>query len=215
MKINEFVYKDRLGEILGQIENDGEEVSVTLGEWKFVETEFDDLEPKNEEHLPGRFRLHHGALCDCTFDFKMPILISDKHRLIQSQLSVTAKLGKPDNRGGLDKEEYKMSLTYDGKQIHSSGNSGWFEDELLEIQKQMPKDVFIKSCINCQFSDYSPYGHGAFGAMMCFRNLKQEYNKVRTKKDFWKIHDRYDRFVQETFICDEFERRVPGSGYRG
>jgi len=29
------------------------------------------------------------------------------------------------------------------------------------------------------FSDYSPYGHGLFGCMMCFRNLKEEYVKVK------------------------------------
>ncbi|MCB0155402.1 MAG: hypothetical protein KDF65_11455 [Anaerolineae bacterium] len=215
MKSAEFVYKDRLGKIIGSMTNDGEEVRVFLGKWEFVGTEFNDLEPKNKEALPDRFNLHHNALCDCTFDFKMPILINNKQKLMQSELSVMVKLGKPDSRGGLDNEEYRISLTYDGTQVYSSGKSGWFEDELLEIQKQMSKKVFIKSCINCQFSDYSPYGHGAFGAMMCFRNLKQEYNKVQTKTDFWKIHDRYDRFVQETFICDEFQRRVPGTGYRG
>ena len=211
----EFVYQDHLGKISGTMTNDGREVSVILGEWEFIGAEFNDLEPRNQESLGDRFRLHHGALCDCTFAFTMPVLISDTHKLEPSELSVIVKLGKPDNRGGLDEERYEISLAYDGTQIHSSGKSGWFEDELLEIQKQLPENVFVKSCINCQFSDYSPYGHGAFGAMMCFRNLKQEYNQVRTKADFWKIHDRYDRWVQETFVCDEFERRVSGAGYRG
>ncbi|MCE9532807.1 MAG: hypothetical protein K8T89_17050 [Planctomycetes bacterium] len=51
--------------------------------------------------------------------------------------------------------------------------------------------------------------------MMCFRNLKAEYLKVTTKKEFWSVHGRQDRFVQETYLCPEFERRIPGTGYRG
>ncbi len=210
-----FVYEDHLGKISGEMTNNGEKVRVMLGEWEFIGAEFDNLEPRNQESLGDRFRLHHGALCDCKFSFKIPTLISDEYKLVSSELSIIVKLGKPNNRGGLDEERYEMSLVYGSKQIHSSGKSGWFEDELLEIQRQLPNNVFVKACINCQFSDYSPCGHGAFGAMMCFRNLKQAYNQVRTKKDFWKIHDRYDRLVQETFVCDEFERRTPGAGYRG
>jgi len=73
----------------------------------------------------------------------------------------------------------------------------------------------MKACINCLYSDYSPLGHGLFGCMMCFRNLKAEYVKVTTKDELWPIHDRYDRLVQETYLCPDFERRIPGTGYRG
>jgi hypothetical protein len=42
-----------------------------------------------------------------------------------------------------------------------------------------------------------------------------QYLKVTTKDEFWTVHDRYDRMVQETYLCPEFERRIPGTGYRG
>jgi hypothetical protein len=51
--------------------------------------------------------------------------------------------------------------------------------------------------------------------MMCFKNLKNEYLKVTSKDEFWSVHDRFDRLVQETYLCPEFSRRVPGTGYRG
>ena len=89
------------------------------------------------------------------------------------------------------------------------------EPVLNDPQAQLPEAVFIKACINCLYSDYSLYGHGLFGCMMCFRNLKADYLKVTTKKDFWSVHGRQDRFVQETYLCPEFERRIPGTGYRG
>lgn len=51
--------------------------------------------------------------------------------------------------------------------------------------------------------------------MMCFRNLGAEYTRVKTKREFWQVHDRYDRLVQETYWCNEFKQRIPGTGYRG
>jgi hypothetical protein len=134
---------------------------------------------------------------------------------LDGSLSVEVMLGGPAANGWLDREQLLIILDYDGKQIAGSGTSGWFEDELLSIQRQLHEGVFIKACINCLYSDYSPSGHGLFGCMLCFRNLKAEYLKVKTKQDFWSVHGRQDRFVQETYLCPEFERRIPGTGYRG
>jgi hypothetical protein len=86
---------------------------------------------------------------------------------------------------------------------------------LLDIQKHLPEGVFMKACINCLYSDYSPLGHGLFGGMMCFRNLKEEYLLVKSKDDLWSVHGRQERMVQETYLCPDFARRVPGTGYRG
>ena len=130
-------------------------------------------------------------------------------------LLVDLVLGDPAPNGGIDREGLRLVLQFDGRTFSGPGTSGWFEDELLAIQAQLPEGVFIKACVNCLYSDYSPYGHGLFGGMMCFRNLKAEYLKVTTKDGFWSVHGRQDRFVQETYLCPEFERRVAGTGYRG
>ena len=61
----------------------------------------------------------------------------------------------------------------------------------------------------------APTEMGYLGDMMCFRNLKQEYLQVKSKQEFFHIHDHFERQVQETWLCDEFELRVPGTGYRG
>ena len=47
------------------------------------------------------------------------------------------------------------------------------EDELLDIQRQMPEGTYLKACINCAFSDYCPGGHGLFGGLACFRDNKE------------------------------------------
>ncbi len=106
-----------------------------------------------------------------------------------------------------------MSLS--GYVYRSAGTSGWFEDELLDIQKQLPDGVFLKACITCAFSDYSPYGHGLFGGMLCFRDNKAGYLTVKGKSDLFRIWSTATEYVQETYLCPEFERRVRGSGYRG
>ena len=42
--------------------------------------------------------------------------------------------------------------------------------------------------------------------MLCFRNIKNEYLQVSNKEEFWAIHGRQERLVQETHLCEEFER---------
>jgi hypothetical protein len=96
----------------------------------------------------------------------------------------------------------------------SSGKTGWFEDELLDLARQLPAGTYLKACINCAFSDYSPYGHGLFGGLACFRNSKQEYRQVKSKGDLFQIWEKNAGFVQETYLCPEFERRTR-AGYRG
>ena len=52
----------------------------------------------------------------------------------------------------------QISLVYKTKKVVSSGTSGFVEDELIEIQKQLPETVFLQACINCQYSDDSLLG---------------------------------------------------------
>jgi hypothetical protein len=210
-------YSDADGSEATVIINDGETLRMSLRGLEFFGNDFDSLEPPSDatpEQL-GRFVLHRGRLCCCRIECRIPVPIQERGRQSQGYLTVALILGGPKPNGQLDSEQLSIALEYDNQRFVSPGTSGWFEDELLEIQKQMPEGVFMKACINCMYSDYSPYGHGLFGFMMCFRNVKAEYVQVRTKDGFWSVHDRYDRMVQETFLCTEFERRIPGTGYRG
>lgn len=208
-------YSDAHGSETTTIDNDGETLRLTLRNVDFVGRDFDSLEPNGATPEQLRvFTLNHGSLCSCRIEFRIPVPIHDRGSLLGGVLSVTLVLGDPAANGGLGGEQLRLVLEYGGQQIAGTGTSGWFEDELLEIQRQLPEGVFIKACINCMYSDYSPYGHGLFGGMMCFRNRKAEYLKVTTKQQFWSL-GRQDRFVQETYLCPEFERRIPGTGYRG
>jgi len=199
------------------ITNDGTTLRMTLRDVEFAGTDFDSLEPNDaatQDQL-AKFTLNHNELCSCRIECEVPIPINDHGSQSQGTLFVDLTVGDPEPKGWLDLEVLRLRLTTKHGEFVGSGKSGWFEDELLEIQSQLPEAVYMQACINCLYSDYSPYGHGAFGYMICFRNLKSEYLAVKSKDDFWAVHNCYDRIVQETFVCPEFARRVPGTGYRG
>ena len=181
-------YSDVHGSESGTIDNDGETLSLSLSGVEFAGSDFDSLEPKGAapEQLQ-RFTLHQDCLCSCRIGCRIPVPVHDNGRLLPVVLSVEMVLGDPAPNGGLDREQLRIVLEHGGQRVAGPGTSGWFEDELLGIQAQLPEGVFIKACINCLYSDYSPYGHGLFGGMMCFRNLKAEYLKVKTKRGFWAV----------------------------
>jgi hypothetical protein len=210
-------YSDSSGSEITTILNDGATLRVSLRGLEFVGNDFDSLEPPRDatpEQL-GRFLFHHGCLCWCRIECRIPIPVHDRGRPAQGDLVVELVLGGPTPNGQLDREQLRLVLEYGDQRIASAGTSGWFEDELLGIQARLPDGVYMKACINCLSSDYSPYGHGLFGCMLCFRDLKAEYVKVTTKDEYWPVLERCDLRVQETYLCPEFTRRTPGTGYRG
>ena len=197
------------------IENDGETLRMILGGVEFSGNDFDSLSPAKEltpdqlKHYP----LDDQWLCLCTIECQVPVLIISPSSETNGIIDFKLTLGDPSSNGLVDCKLH-VDIIFGGKVFSGPGESGWFEDELLEIQKQLPDGVFFQSCINCAYSDYSPYGHGLFGSMMCFRNMKEQYLRVDSKDEFWAIHDHYERKVQETYCCKEFDRRT-GAGYRG
>ena len=86
---------------------------------------------------------------------------------------------------------------------------------MLDIQQQLPAGTYMKACINCAYSDYSPFGRYMTG-MMCFRHNKAAYLAVRDKWDLFRLTDEVQpEYIQEFHLCPEFEGRRPGTGYRG
>lgn len=210
-------YSDFRGTESTVLTNDGDLLRLTVRGVELSGPAFDSLYPPPDatpEQL-GQFTLCQGSLCACRIECRMPVPVEENGRIVEGFLNVDLTLGNPTANGGTDRDELRIALEYAGRRIAGTGTSGWFEDELLDIQKQLPAGVHMKACINCLYSDYSPAGHGSFGGMMCFRNLKADYLKVKSKAEFWPVLHRCDRIVQETYLCPEFERRVPGTGYRG
>lgn len=211
------IYRDARGQETSRIENDGKTLTTWLRGVCFSGEDFDSLSPAEDskgDHLQ-EFDLHQECLCCCKLVVTIPTIIVERSSELSLDLEVIIELGTPTPEGGLESEDVSIRLLHPKGEVKSSGTSGWFENELLDIQRGLPEGSRLKNCIGCAYSDYSPFGHGLFGGMLCFRNLKEEYSAVETKDDLLSLHDRFDRFVQETYLCDEFEVRQPNTGYRG
>jgi hypothetical protein len=217
-------YLDELGSEDIVIQSDGRSLRTTIRGVVFVGPDFDRLSI-DEASVPAAkdtFRLlHDGILCDCTITLMIPASVVVKDlRTLAGTLQVKLEIGPPRKcGGGADEwpefERLQLRLSFEENQFVSAGQSGDFEDALEDIHRQLPDGTYLKACYKCLYSDYSVYGHGLFGNMMCFRNAKEEYLSVRNKSDFMDIQDLYESIVQETHLCADFRLRVPGTGYRG
>jgi hypothetical protein len=210
-------YRDLHGAVPTTLRNDGRVLSMCVRGVEFAGTDFDALEPA-EGTDPDRlapFTLQCGCLCACTIETEMPLPVVVKGDVAEGLLLVRLELGEPTARGSIDREVLTLTLRLGHAVYHSRGTSGWFEDELLDLQRQLPEGSYLKACITCAFSDYSPAGHGLFGGLACFRDNKVGYSAVRGKRDLFRVWDTMSGFVQETYLCSDFRRRVPGTGYRG
>jgi hypothetical protein len=210
-------YHDENGSESIAINNDGHILTTTIRGVTFTSQWFEDLEPEagsTTEQLAS-FTLFEGDLCHFQLECLIPLPVVTPQRVAHGILHVHITLGKPTSEGRIAQEILKLTLFYQNKRITSSSQSGYFEDELLDIQKQLPHNTYMHACINCMYSDYSPFGSGIFGDMMCFRNNKKQYLAVTSKVDYWDVYEAFEEHVQETHRCEEFTLRKPGTGYRG
>jgi hypothetical protein len=209
-------YSDSRGSDVIDFLNDGETLRVTIRGVEFAGNDFDGLSPVGRDAVLEGFTLSHFAeLCACSFAFEIPIPVISEGGEVLAKLHVDLELGAPRSNGGISKLLLKSTLEYGRHRVVSSGRSGgFFDQELTEIQRQMPQSAFIKSCINCLFSGYAPGGHPLFGGMMCFRNIKDEYLQVKSKQDFFALSQPRERLVQETYLCPEFSTRTSAAGDR-
>ncbi|PTL85622.1 DUF6304 family protein [Vitiosangium sp. GDMCC 1.1324] len=210
-------YRDTYGTEPIEFLSDGRSLLVVVRGVALAGTDFDMLEPVNGAEAAARanLRLHHNCLCGCELTFHIPLKLSGPEGVSGAVLESRLVLGVPGPRGGLDQEDLHLRLSFGGKTYQSRGNTGWFEDELLDLARQLPEGVHLRACITCAFSDYSPYGHGLFGCLACFRDNKAEYLSVRDKTGIFRVWNTLTEYVQETYLCPEFQLRKPGTGYRG
>ena len=211
------LFEDTRGQEAFSIENDGRNLRTTLRGVTFVGTDFDALSPipEHAERAPRLFALLQSSLCSCVLEWVMPVPMVDHGRMLEAKLTVRLELGDPTSRGGLTHEHVGLTLEAPSGTLRSAGTSGWFEDELLDLVQKLAIGETLFTCITCAHSDYSPFGHGLFGGLACFRDAKEDYARVHDKSSLFAIWDRHTELVQETHRCPDHRPRKPGTGYRG
>jgi hypothetical protein len=205
-------YRDRYGEEEVIFEGNGRSIRVTIRGIVFEGIDFDDLVPvkARDVALASQFTFAGDSLSACEIELEIRLPVFTPHGEVPAMLWAVLVLGQQRPT-----ERLKLRLHLPDRILESAGGSGWFEDELLDLQQQLSGGTYLKACINCAFSDYSPYGHGLFGGLACFRDQKEAYRRVTEKDDLFDLWDNLTEYVPETYLCPEFERRPPGTGYRG
>lgn len=211
------MYRDAVGAEDITFHNDGTTLRVRIRGMDFAGEDFDGLEPVEDASKAeaAGFRLSLNSLCACELSCELPLPVATPDATEPGVLRMRLVLGAPTQGSALDQEVLELELRFRDQVLRSSGASGWFEDELLDLQRQLPPGTYLRACITCAFSDYSPYGHGLWGGLACFRGNKDGYRAVHDKGGLFQIWNTLTDFVQETYLCPEFERRKPGTGYRG
>lgn len=209
-------FHDARGSETAVLRKDGTLLDVALRGIRFSGADFDALSPVPADLARARdlFTLCGDLLCACRLDWTMPITV-DGPVPERTTLRAELTLGAPMASGRLAFETLLLELHTSSGVLRSEGRSGWFEDELLDLSRQLAPGESVRACFTCAFSDYHPAGHGLSGGLACFRDAKAAYGRVTGKAELFDVWDRMTGLVQETHLCDAYEPRRPGTGYRG
>lgn len=82
-----------------------------------------------------------------------------------------------------------------------------FDKQIEKIQNQLPLKLFIKTCWNCAFSEYSTITRPLYGGLVCFRDWPAIEN-VRDEATLNRNWHKHTEYVQETYLCPSFKRRT-------
>ncbi len=220
MAIYPAIYRDAHGEEATEIENDGQTLRMVVRGVEFISKpfgSFDDLRPsiEDEAKLSSFTFDRYRELIEATLKFVVPLPVVVDSDVISATLSVVVDLSEAGTRqeGSRDWADPQMTLILQDQSYASRGGGGSFEGELLQIQRQLPPDAYMKCCFNCGFSGYNPSGDGLWG-MFCHRNHKEAYLSATDKSEWFRLNREAVEIVQETYLCSEFQQWSGKTGYR-
>ena len=161
-----------------------------------------------------------GALYFCLLEWETPLPVDVRGSGVRpAMLHCLLRLGDPAGpRPGPDLQNLTTTLHLDGHEFRSGRMRYDFEEALRDIQRALPRAARLRACVSCAWSDYSPLGNGLRAGLACFRDAKDRYRRVDAKHGptgIFAIWDDLTEFVQETWLCPEFEHRGTHKGYRG
>ena len=91
--------------------------------------------------------------------------------------------------------------------VDPQGYPSTFDEQIKQIQHQLPAKTYLKSCWNCAFSEYNPIAKSTFGGLACFRQWPG-ITSVRDKVELLRNWSKHLERVQETHHCETFKRRT-------
>lgn len=207
-------YTDRHGSEELVLESDGRElIRTTIRGVRFEGETMDTLGALSGDLPEPMFTFVEGDLFDCLLEWglTMPVEFGALGERIAT-VDCALQLGYPGAG-----ELLTVTLRLDGH-TYTVGPLYDFEDALHKIACALPRETRLKACIACAWSDYHPVGHSLMTGLACFRGAKDVYRRCDGKKGpngILTIWPEHTEFVQETWVCEQFEHRTSDRGYRG
>lgn len=205
------IYQDKHGVVRTTLFNDGRELWMMLRGIEFRSSQFDDFEPPADcaaDKLTTFSLDKYRQVIDYELECDIPIPVATVAGEMQGVLhSRTVHSSNPEPRFPYGTLIWILTLRYGNRELVSSGKSrGWFLDEFLEIQRQMPEGEYVKCCLNCVHCDSHPGGPALFGQWSCFRDNETGFLAARTKQERMAIWSTKTEDVQEIHLCPQFKR---------
>jgi Family of unknown function (DUF6304) len=172
--------------------------------------DFDRLEPQDRAAGEDVLTWDRAGLTDCVLTGDLPATVESADAALPATVRFELDLRHQRPSPPPPRHVLRLSCVLDG--VETTVVHDWFEDGLHALEAQLPPRVCVRACITCLYGDYSPDGHGLTG-MRCHRDAKAQYLTVRSAADYWDVPVTEE--VLETYLCPEYERRVPGTGHRG
>jgi hypothetical protein len=169
-------YKDKFGISSAVLQNDYSRLLLYTRDCVAEGYQFDDFSLiKGEKSL---FDYSSDmSLTNYSLDLDFNVLISNKG----AEYTNDVKLNFKKRSTPEPFQSVALETIIDNVKYESNVNTGVFEDALLSLNKKLPKNCYFKICFNCSFSDYFYGGSGCFGSMLCFKDISDDYLKVKTK----------------------------------
>lgn len=198
-------YKDSKGTEHSKFRTDGETLKINLRGIEF-EGHFWTLTPIEEqkENAKKLFELNENGELNGIMDYS-----------IGAPPAYSLKVEIPIKIITVDNNEIDAKIDYGAHKMNFiiAGKSFKFEIENFEYGLS-PKFTTslnikcVKCCLNCQFSEYSPFGNEEYGDMMCFKRCKEEWSKIgytglKDSENWEKVKNRIT--TQEAYWCEEFK----------
>ncbi|WP_103070098.1 DUF6304 family protein [Aquimarina sediminis] len=206
-------YQDKRGTETIDIESDGSDMYFTLRDIEFEGHDFEMLSGEIDETKFDYEKYEDGSgdLTNFKITVNIPIQLfnAQTNKTFTENLTAYIEVGETTTIDGLESEIDCLILTTSFGEFIVKKKLEWMEDALIALQNQLPENIYLKTCLSCKYSNYSPFGNGMFGGIYCFNKIKEQLVELNGKHDLLDIWtkeamDKGDIFsVQETFDCSE------------
>jgi len=209
-------YKDKRGTGDIIVKSDGRLLYTTIRGIELYGGDFDQLAAEvidKDKFDYEMFADGSGDITNFLLTITYPIQFYNalSNQISTGSLVANIVVGEDTTIKGLDHELTGLTLKISSDTYTVNKKLEWMEDALILLQKQLPVNIYLKTCLSCKYSNYSPYGGGMFGSLYCFKNIKEQLTSLNDKTDLFNIWtkeamDKGDILdVQETFDCEEHQ----------